>query len=397
VTTLRILFSDVPRPGRADAWALFADDGRVVREGRDSPEAWPRADRVEAVVAAERARLVVLTLPPMSADRLPAAVEYALEDQVATGASSRVAIGPARTDGRVVAAIADRALVDGIEAAASFARIVPESALCDLDETWTWRASAAGPGFISTPQGAFAATLERDEVPAELVAALAQARRIGAVPAAVHTAFDLDPIARERLRDATGVDFVASPAWRWTQATAAQLAAAPDWHAPARASPSHERAAGAAWLRPALALAAAALVMHVGATLVHWASLHVQAWRVQRDIVALAQASGVADTSSVASAVAGLVRRHAESRHRAGQPAPGDALPLLATAAPALAGLPANALRSGTYSDGAWTLELGKLDNEPLARVDRALNERGLSVLHAPSAAGVRMRITAKP
>jgi len=91
------------------------------------------------------------------------------------------------------------------------------------------------------------------------------------------------------------------------------------------------------------------------------------------------------------------VRRHAEARHRAGLAAPGDALPLLAQASPALATLPAAALRSATYGDRAWTLELGKLDADALARVDRSLGERGLVVMQAPTAAGVRMRITPAP
>ena len=111
----------------------------------------------------------------------------------------------------------------------------------------------------------------------------------------------------------------------------------------------------------------------------------------------LAQSAGVPEATTPATAVTGLVRRHAETRHRAGLAAPGDALPLLAQAAPALAALPAGTLKSAVYGDGAWTLELGKLDPAALARVDRDLSERGLTVLQAPTAAGSRMRLTAAP
>ena len=187
------------------------------------------------------------------------------------------------------------------------------------------------------------------------------------------------------------------PTWRWTDAAASDVASAPDWRAPLPAAPARERAVRAAWFRPALVIAALALALHVGATLVQWATLHWSAWRVERETIALAQSAGVADVSSVSAALAGLVRHHADVRHRAGLAAPGDALPLLAQAAPALATLPAAALRSATYGDRAWTLELGKVDEAALARVDRSLGERGLGVMQAPTAAGLRMRITPTP
>jgi hypothetical protein len=135
----------------------------------------------------------------------------------------------------------------------------------------------------------------------------------------------------------------------------------------------------------------------VGATVVEWAALRVDAWRTERAIVALAAQAGVPDATSTSAAVAGLVRRHADARHRAGLLAPGDALPLLGQAAPALATLPRGTLKSATYSDGAWTLELGGIDEAALAGVARSLAQRGLGVLQAPTAAGVRLRLVATP
>jgi hypothetical protein len=397
VTTLRILLPDAPRADRADAWALFAADGRAVRQGRDAPQGWPAAERIEAVVAAARARVVVLDLPPMAAQRVPAAAAFALEDQLAGGgAPPAIATGPQAADGCVIAAVCDRALVDAIEASGTFARIVPESALPSTGDEWTWHRSAAGGGFVTTPQGAFAVTLQDDAVPAELAAALAQARRAGRAPAAMGVAFDIDARTLAHWSDATGVAVVPRAPWRWLDATEEQYARAPDWHAPPVA-PSRTRAARASWFRPALVLASLALALHVGATLVQWAALRFEAWRIGRDTVALAQGAGVADATTPAAAVAGLVRRHADARHRAGLAAPGDALPLLAQAAPSLAALPPGTLKSAIYGDGAWTLELGKVDPAALARIDRALSERGLAVLQAPTAAGSRMRLTASP
>jgi len=397
VTTLRILLPDAPRADRADAWALFAADGRVVRQGRDAPNAWPTAERIEAVVAAVRARVVVLDLPPMAAERVPAAAAYALEDQLAAGGEPpAIATGPQAADGRVVAAVCDRTLIGAIDASATFARIVPESALPLAGDEWTWHRSAADGGFVTTPHGAFAVTLQDDDVPAELAAALAQARRAARAPAAIGVAFAVDAATLAHWTDTTGIAFAPRAAWRWIDAPEERYARAPDWHARPPA-PARTRAARAAWFRPALVVASLALALHVGATLVQWAALRFEAWRVGRDTVALAQSVGVADAATPAAAVAGLVRRQADARHRAGLAAPGDALPLLAQAAPSLAALPSGTLKSAVYGDGAWTLELGKVDPAALARIDRALSERGLAVLQASTAAGSRMRLSAAP
>ena len=396
MTTLRVLLRDAPRADRAEAWALVDDAGAVVREGVDPPPSWPAAPVREAVVAVERARLVVLALPPLPPARLPQAVAYALEDQLAGGDDPpRVARGPQHADGRVLAAVASRTLIDALLRDPQWTRIVPEAALAPSTDGWAWYASGAGGGFVRTPAGSFTATPSTDALPAELAVALAQARRAGSLPPAVRVAFDCDPNALAVLARDTGVAFTRAAPWRWTEARAS-AASLPDWRADAANATREPRTSLRRWRLP-VALAAAALVLHVGATLIDWAALRVDAWRTERAIIALAAQAGVADTSSTSAAVAGLVRRQADARHRAGLPAPGDAVPLLGQAAPALAGLPRGALKSATYSDGAWTLELAKVDGAALASVDRALAARGIAALQAPTATGVRMRLVAQP
>ena len=90
-------------------------------------------------------------------------------------------------------------------------------------------------------------------------------------------------------------------------------------------------------------------------------------------------------------------RRVADLRHRAGQTAPSDALPLLARAAPALSSLSPNAVKSATYADGAWTIELGAVDTGALAGVDRALTGAGVTTLQAKTGGGYRMRLSLAP
>jgi hypothetical protein len=394
LTTLRILLTDVPRADRAEAWALFADDGRVVRQGRDVPSAWPPAASTDAVLAAERARVVVLTLPPMARQRVAAAVAYALEDQLAaTGAPPRIGVGAQQADGRVQAAIADGALIDAL---ASFAHVVPEAALAPDSSAWTWHASAAGQGFVRTPAGAFAVTQQGPDVPAELAVAIAHAQRQETAPAAIEVAFDADPARLQRCAHVTGIAFVPASPWHWTRVPPERFTQAPDWHAPA---PDARAASGtrARWFQPALVLASLALALHVGATLVQWAGYRWSAWRVGRDTVALAERAGIVDATTPAAAASALVRRNNDARHRAGQMARSDALPLLAGAAPVLAQLPPGALKSAVYGDGAWTLELGRADAVMLAAIERGLAARGIVVLHAPTASGLRMRLTTGP
>ena len=71
--------------------------------------------------------------------------------------------------------------------------------------------------------------------------------------------------------------------------------------------------------------------------------------------------------------------------------------PLLARAAPALAGLPAGAFKTATYTPATWTLDLAKLDAGALAELDRRLAAAGLATLQATTNAGTRLRVTLAP
>ena len=96
-------------------------------------------------------------------------------------------------------------------------------------------------------------------------------------------------------------------------------------------------------------------------------------------------------------AATALGKRYADVRHRAGLAAPGDALPLLARAAPALGALPAGALKSATYAGSTWTFDLGKIDPAHAASLDRKFAAAGLATLAATTATGTRMRIAPAP
>jgi hypothetical protein len=403
MTTLRVLLSSPPTPAHADAWALFDDTGRCVRRGRDVPAAWPRADRREAVLAADLVRVIAVTLPPMPSSRLAAAAAFALEDQLATTADVPViAVTQQRADGSVLATVAARATVAGVAShQPRFDRAIAEPALAPSSDGWVWHVSGAGAGFVRRADGsAFAvdAPASALALPAELAAALAQASHAGHAPRSVAVAHACDDEALAQWSRASGVAFTRAPEWRWDAAAPAAFDAAPDLLEREFAQEAPVATGSVARLfRPALAVAALALGVHVTATLMQWLWLKFDDWRASRALVTLAQDAGLPDATSADAAMRGIARRHADLRHRAGLLAPADALPLLARAVPALATLPAGSLKSATYADGAWTMELGPLDASSLAAIGRSLSNAGVTALQAKTNAGHRMRLTASP
>ena len=164
----------------------------------------------------------------------------------------------------------------------------------------------------------------------------------------------------------------------------------------ARGGATAERATPWRLLRPAAFVAAAAVALHVVATAGEWVAGSLRASRDRAAWVELARDAGVRADAAVSTpdaARAALAQRHAAARHARGLPAPDDAGPLLARAAPALATLPAGTLRRATYASGAWTLELAPLDAAALGALDARLRAAGAPALAASSAAGVRLRI----
>jgi hypothetical protein len=54
-------------------------------------------------------------------------------------------------------------------------------------------------------------------------------------------------------------------------------------------------------------------------------------------------------------------------------------MPLLARAAPALAALPAGVVKTAAYADGHWTFDLNKSEASTTTRLERQMNDAGLS------------------
>ena len=402
MTTLRVLLSAPPASTRADGWALFDAKGECLRSGRDRPSGWPAADRTEYVVGAERIRIATTVLPPLAPQRVAAAAAFALEDQLATPAGTQhLAASPQAADGVVRVVIVDRALLHSLHPAGSGgpARIIAEPDLAPLISGWRWCVGETGSGFVRFADGFTLPTspIGADRaLPPELALALANARRTGATPTRIQVDAEVDAPALAQWQAETGTAFTAGRPWRWSEASPSDFAAATELRLDADAVVAS--GAPATWWRvfaPALWIAALAFGAHVLATIGEWTWLQVDTWRQERAWIALAEVAGVppADAATAEAARASLARRHADLRHARGLTAPADALPLLARAAPVLGRLPAGALKSATFADGHWTLDLQKIDAEALRDLDARWKPAGLAPLTASTPAGHRIRI----
>jgi hypothetical protein len=398
MNTLRVLLAASPSRSSPASWALFDDASRCVQRGSDASGAWPRSERREAVLTADLVRIIALKIPPMPPTRLAAAAAFALEDQLATtGEAPTIAVSAQQSDGTVLACIAAREAIAAVVAwEPPFDRIIAEPALAPIHTGWTWYASGAEGGFVRCSDGSAFAVASKSapsELPSELVSALKQTAHAGASPRSVGVAHACDDAALARWTRELGIPFTRVTPWRWDIATPEAFAAAPDMRIGEFAQGRPPQPARIARLfRPALTVAALALLLQLGATVVEWAWLKLDLWRTT-----LAREAGLSDSGSPDAAASAIARWHADLRHRVGQSAPSDALPLLARAAPALSSLPPNAVKSATYAGGAWTIELGAVDIGALAGVDRTLTGAGVTALQAKTVGGYRMRLFLAP
>ena len=296
-------------------------------------------------------------------------------------------MSPQHADGTVEAIIGSRALVASL--GRKFDRVLAEPSLAPrpAQRHWRWYASGTRGGFVRRPDGSAFGTSEHDGVTAELSLALDHAARAGSGPVAVQMAFATDAVST----GAAGAAFVPTDVWRWQDAGGAAFASATDMRQGEFADTTPGVARSSVRLfRLAAVIAALAIVLHVVASVGEWLTLRVGEWRTRTALASLARDAGI-NGGDPATAIA---RRHAIARHGAGLNAPIDALPLLARAAPALAGLPAGTLRTATYADGHWTFDLARPDAGVATRVERQLADAGLTTLQATNAAGTRMRIS---
>ncbi len=398
---LRVRFAAPATETAAQAWALCDAHGRVQRSGFDAPATWPDADTAEAIVAAASARVAVVTLPPLAPARVRAAAAFAVEDQLAGAPGTQhVAASRQSADGSVRVVIVEQERVAAIAALPStvpglpaWRRIVAEPELAPVDLDWHWCAGddSSGDAFVRLADGASIPLPppSAGALPVEL-ARLIERRVPSPRAVAVHAGIDDATLAD--WSSATGIRFYAQPPWQWAACPPPAYAAATELRQGDFATVSAPTTGQARRLwRPAIAIAAAALGLHVAATLVEWAWLRVDAAQTAAAWRALAAEAGV-DPGPAGDARAALTRRYAELRHGSGLATSDDPLPTLARAAPVLTRLPPGALKSASYGGGAWTVDLGNLDADALRAFDAGMKAAGVPALIARSGGNVRAR-----
>jgi type II secretion system protein L len=412
MTLLRFLVAAAPSSERACDWALYDDSGACVRSGRDRPSGWPSARRIEAVIAASQVRIASVALPPLPPARVSSAAAFAIEDQLAGPTDAQhLAVSAQQSDGHVRVAIVARAFMTALTdrgarngPLARLVRVIVEPDLAASPAGWRWCAGGSNPGegFVRRADGSafpVGAADAAGALPAEIAVALEQARRDGAPPQEVRVDAAVGASNLPRWQSETGVPFVRGTVWKWHEAPAAAFANAIDLLQGGFALlPAVSPGARGRLFTPALIVASAALALHIVATIGEWSWLKVDNWQRTREWKALATTAGIGtDAAATPSSVyTALARRLATLRHAQGLPAPDDALPLLALAAPALGALPPGTVRNASYADGHWTLDLSRADAAVVGDLDSRMKLAGIPVLVATSKTGVRVRIGAQ-
>lgn len=378
--------------------ACLRDDGHASASTSDAGYAdLPRADEIIAIVPAARMRTLAVALPPTLPEKRLAVVRYALEDQLAGDVDAQHLVIADVRDGRAVVHAIERtwlvAIVEGLRnAGRTPRRIVAESDLVPSADagtlTWVWRDDG---GFVIAPDGHVGILDRSDEtLPSGLLLSLREQgpddRRV-----VVRGPEALAPeIAAWSA--ATGATFVLAPAWAWHDPDGDTFERAPNLLTPDLESGIRPtaRAPGSRWVRRAVGWGAAALALHVGATIADWAAVRLGVDRVVRETrqaidEALPEARGDP---------AAWRRAFAAARHARGRPAPDDLLPLLADTAVALGELPSGAVRVINYEAGQLTLDFDKAATPALARAYPEWSARGIGALQAETPGALRARLT---
>jgi hypothetical protein len=405
MTTLRVLATGLPGPMHPLPWALYGVTGSLEDTGTSRVDALPAADRLEVVISASQARIACVTLPPLAPGRVAGAAAFAVEDQLAgPGNAQHLAASAQAADGSVRVVIVARELIGAWSALAvrgrRVARIVAEADLLPYDGSMHWCAGdAAGHGGFfrlgdgrALPVGAVGAD---GSLPTEIALSLRTPQRAATAGVNVIVDAPVTDASLARWTKDTGTTFTRGRPWRWQDAAPAAFANALELLPLTAVAPAPGVRALSRLFVPALAIALAAVVLHIVLTIGEWTVQKYSAWQRGREWTAVAAGAGIspAQAATPAAAAAAIARSHAASKHAHGQPAQNDALPLLARSATALAALPPGTVRSAVYADGHWTFDLGRVDATAALRLDAAMRASGTPALVATSAAGTRMRV----
>jgi general secretion pathway protein L len=380
VSVLRIRCPLTPTPVECE-WML--DDARGVTGVGALSDAPKHASRVELVVPASDVIITRTQLPPMARRGGGKALAYAVEDHTLGDPDNHHAcwLGVAGTAD--VLAVMDRAALTGTLAAFERAGLSVDEAYSETlllpRRAGEWSVFWDGhEGFVHTGDLDGAATDEGDAraPPMALHLMLKEAAAEGVEPAAL-AVYAPTPDAAPDLdawQSALGLPVRFAGEWDWRLAPSARHARL------ALESRSRRVEQFVKRLKPAAWIAAAALLLHLGALAVDWALLSAEQ-RTLRSGMEQRFRAVFPDAVAVTDPALQMRRRLAEVRHAAGIADPDDFLPALARAASAVMSLPPGSLRAFSYESGALTVHLTGADETTLRAVVGSLADAGVTVI----------------
>lgn len=378
-------------------WARY--DGAAARYGASRLEEIGPARQVIAVAPANRVLFTRARLPHGRAAREPKILRNAVEDSLVSGLDDVHAV-PLETlpGGESLIAVVDLRWVKSVYDELAAHHLTPTRLITEGEllagapaTRWTLVRSAAG-GFVHTggyETVAVDGSIEssRDEIPLTLNLLLDERTQAGTAP--------------EEIVVYSSQSSLMPDAEQWTKALAVKVSYAGPWQPEkidARSARHTDLLPGAgirkgaeqaslARYRPAIYIAAATVVLHLGLSSVDWWRLHREAGQIRASMETRFRKT-FPDAKFVPDPVLQM-SRNLDALHRAsGALQGGDYIALFGRIAPQLAAAGAQA-RSAKYERGQLALDLVFSGNESIESLGQRLRASGIrvSIDHVASAA----------
>lgn len=335
MSTLTILLDDSFNPAQPLSWSLREERRRIAKNGSSLLAHMPQADMAQLILPASRVTLLQTTLPTTSATLKPAVLRYAVEDQVMADPDTLGVAKIGENAKRISVAVFERAWLESVLAACKQAGLRVRAAFVETllaplqDASWSVVLNG-GHGFVR--QGAYTGLsfdgAAPDAPPVALKLACDEARRQGNLPGAlvVYT------------RDGTPAPDLAA----WQQALDLRIESG-GWWSPLDAAGDHDsvnllqfefapssfRTDWLPRLRPAAYLAAAIVVLQLGANGVDWLMLRQEKLQLTETMHARYKAT-FPEARAVVDASRQMQAQLIDLRTAAGRAGPADLVPMIA-------------------------------------------------------------------
>lgn len=382
MSTLTILIDESFDSARPLSWSLREERRRIAKKGLGLLAQMPQADTVQLILPASRVTLLQTTLPTTSATLKPAVLRYAVEDQVMADPDTLGVAKVGENANSIGVAVFERAWLETIITACKQAGLriraaYVETLLAPL-ETASWSVVLNGSHGLLR-QGPYSGLsfdgATPDAPPVALELACDEARRQGNLPGTliVYT------------RESTPApDFAA-----WQKALDLRVESGGSWSPLDTAgehavnllqfefAPSSFKTDWLPRLRPAAYLAAAIVVLQLGASAVDWLMLRQEKTRLAESMNARYKAT-FPEARAVVDASRQMQAQLIDLRTAAGRSGPADLVPMIARI-----GAPLDrSIRVATldYSPGLLKLDLILPSASMAESVRTQLAQGGLSV-----------------